>query len=130
MELNILVDRGGAGVVTLSAVGRINQENHEQFDKAIREVLSGSVKTLVFDMRGVEYISSAGVGVVVKAKASMAEKKGEVAMVNLQPQVERVFEIIQLLPMLNVFANVEELDDYLTTIQDRIIEEGTSLSSE
>lgn len=130
MELNITVDRSGDGVVTLSPVGKINQDNYGQLDKAIYEVLSESVKTLVFDMKGVDFISSAGVGVVVKAKASVAKKKGDVAMVNLQPQVQRVFEIIQLLPMLNVFANVEELDDYLTTIQNRIIEEGTSLSSE
>ena len=49
-------------------------------------------------------------------------------MINVQPQVKKVFEIMQLGPVLNVFESVQELDEYLEKIQDRIVEEGTSIS--
>jgi hypothetical protein len=36
---------------------------------------------------------------------------------NLQPQIKKVFEIINALPSLQVFATIEELDNYLTEMQ-------------
>ena len=55
-------------------------------------------------------LRSAGVGVITKAKTSIKQKGGDLAMINFQPQVEKVFEIIGLIPVLNVFASKEELD--------------------
>jgi len=39
--------------------------------------------------------------------------------------VEKAFEVMELLPTLNIFKDVQELDEYLTKIQDRISEEGS-----
>ena len=85
---------------------------------------------LVLDMHKVDYINSTGISVILKTRAALERREGELIMVNLQPQVQHVFEIIDLLPTLSVFRSTAELDDYITKIQTRIIEEGTSLSSE
>ena len=37
--------------------------------------------------------------------------------VNLQPQVKKIFEIINALPSMDVFASVAELDAYLDAMQ-------------
>jgi anti-anti-sigma regulatory factor len=47
---------------------------------------------------------------------------GELALVNPQPQIRKVFDIMKLLPAMNVFANIQELDEYLARIQKRVIE--------
>ena len=72
-------------------------------------------------MEGVDFITSMGVGILVKAKSSLTNDGGDIAMINLQPQVRKVFEIIRLLPTLNVFADREELDGYLGKVQHRMI---------
>ena len=41
---------------------------------------------------------------------------------NLQPQIRKVFDIIQALPSLNVFESVEELDQYLAEMQRKVRE--------
>jgi anti-anti-sigma factor len=72
-------------------------------------------------MNGVTYISSAGVRVILKAKKRLAQNAGSFFMLNLQPQIKKVFEIINALPSLNVFQNIEELDNYLTEMQRRTL---------
>ena len=36
---------------------------------------------------------------------------------NLQPQIQKVFDILKAIPTLKVFANIEELDNYLDVMQ-------------
>jgi anti-sigma B factor antagonist len=43
-------------------------------------------------------------------------------MVNLQPQIARVFDIIKALPAVSIFKDDAEPDDYLAAIQDRVQE--------
>lgn len=120
-ELRIEVDRKGSGVVTLSPVGTINTDTCRILDREVSRVLEESVKTLIIDMEGVNAITSAGVGAIVKTRLSLKQKGGDLVLVNLQPQVERVFEIIRMLPpLLNVLKSRQELDDYLMRLQRRI----------
>jgi anti-anti-sigma factor len=81
-------------------------------------------------MKEISFISSTGIGVIVKTRNTLKQKGSDLTMVNVQPQIKRVFDIMQLTPILKVCENQEELDDYLVTIQNRIIEDGTSLSSQ
>ena len=71
-------------------------------------------------MAQVDFITSSGVGTITKAKKTLDQRGADLAMINLQPQVQKVFEIMDLLPTLNVFENTEELDEYLTRVQRRI----------
>ncbi|MCP4451995.1 MAG: STAS domain-containing protein, partial [Planctomycetes bacterium] len=87
-------------------------------------------KALVLDMKEISFISSTGIGVIVKTRNVLKQKGSDLTMVNIQPQIKRVFDIMQLTPILKVCEDQEELDDYLTKIQNRIVEDGTSLSSE
>ncbi len=117
------------GGITLVLEGSLDSNSSGQLDREIHEACSGGgVRTLVLDMREVSFISSAGIGVIIKTKESLKKRNIESTLIHLQAQVKRVFEIMQLLPTLNVFASRSELDDYLSKIQNRILDEGSSLS--
>ncbi len=120
MKLKIRIRQTKPGIVTLSLFGPIDTETSSSLDKEIRRILAQANKTLVLDMAGVDYITSAGIGIIAKTKASLKKNNGDLAMINLQPQVEKVFEIMRLLPALNVFASQEELDEYLGKVQRKI----------
>ena len=104
----------------MSPIGPIDTETSSTLDKEICRILAKTCKTLVLDMAGVDYITSSGIGIIAKTKATLKKNSGDLAMINLQPQVKKVFEIIRLLPALNVFASKEELDEYLGKVQRRI----------
>ena len=50
----------------------------------------------------------------------MDNRGGKFLLVNLQPQIKKVFEIIKALDGMNVFKNQEEMDDYLTAMQNKV----------
>jgi hypothetical protein len=51
------------------------------------------------------------------ARRVMEAKRGCLLLVNVQPQVQKVFDIVKALPAQSVFKNVEELDRYLARMQ-------------
>jgi anti-anti-sigma factor len=109
------------GVIVLSPVGQIDTDSSPVLDEKINSCLTESVSTLVIDFQEVDFITSAGVGVMTKAKALLDRNNGSFAMINLQPQIKKVFEIMRLVPTLNVFANIQELDEYLGKVQRKMI---------
>jgi anti-anti-sigma factor len=80
-------------------------------------VLQSAATVIIFDMAGVDYMSSAGVRVVLKARKVLKKKNGKALLVNLRPPIKKVFEIIKALPTTDVFSSVKELDQYLDRMQ-------------
>ncbi len=116
--------------LTLQLQGELDTHTSTQLDQELQQITTASIKALVLDMQKLNFISSAGVGVILKAQDTLKKKNITLTLAHLQPQIKRVFEIMQLTPILNVCASQEELDEYLAKIQKRILEEGTSLSIE
>ena len=50
-------------------------------------------------------------------KKAMQKCGGKVLFTHLQPQIKKVFDILNALPSLQVFTSIEELDNYLDTMQ-------------
>ena len=72
---------------------------------------------LRFEMSELAYISSMGLGSVIRAMKVTRAGGGQVAMVGMQPVVQKVFEIAAALPEETIFASVEEADRYFDAIQ-------------
>jgi anti-sigma B factor antagonist len=125
MRLAVTLKQTEPGVITLALRGRLDGETSMLLDREVSRALAQPLRTMVFDMAGVDFVTSAGIGTIMKARTSLSKKKADLAMVGLQPQVQKVFEIIRLLPMMPVFQDRAELDEYLGTIQRQVTgEEG------
>ena len=122
MPLQIATESISPGIVGLKLDGQLDGDTYKNLDQEITRLQEGTFKTIVLNMQGVDRISSAGIGSLVKAKATAKRKGGDLAMNNLQPQIKRVLEIMALVPTLNVFRNQAELDEYLGRVQKRIVE--------
>ena len=101
--------------------GSLDTATAPQLQRKIDESVDASVHTVIMDLRGLEFLSSAGLRVIFKTKKLMAGRKGRFLLVNLQPQVRRVFEIIKALDGMNVFASQREMDDYLAAMQQQVL---------
>ena len=130
MELEVSIIRKANGVIILLPAGSINETTCSVLKKQIDSVMDEKISTLVLDMNGVGFMSSVGIGLINSTKNKLKAKNAEFAMINLPPAIKKVFEIMSLLPTLNVFESVKELDEYLGKIQRRVSEKGTSLSTD
>ena len=124
MPLTVTAKEKTPGVFILYPAGSLDSNTYEILDKRIDLILEGSRKVIVLDMENLDYISSMGVRVVIKAKKAMMKNSGDLVLMNLQPQIHKVFEIINALPSQQIFSSTQELDHYLDRVQRKIKEEG------
>jgi len=126
MALEVNVDRKNATCFTVCPVGAIDTNTSVILEEGIDSVLALKPKVIVLDMSGVNFMSSAGVRVILKTKKGLEAAGGSLTMINLQPQIKKVLDIINALPSLRVFESIQELDDYLATIQQKYNEDKSS----
>lgn len=117
MPLNVRVEPGRSLSQMIHLEGRLDTETVEILDRELERLLAQDAKVLVFDLGALEYISSAGLRSLFGAQKTMEKRGGEALLLNPQPQVQKVFDIVKAVPLKQVFRNVAELDSYLDTIQ-------------
>ena len=118
MALSIDIQRSEASRWTagVALTGTLDGVTAPLLEDALTPLLD-SVHHVVFDLAGLKFISSAGIRILLKARKEMKAADGSFAMKNLQPQIQKVFEIIGALPGVAIFKSEKELDAYLASMQ-------------
>lgn len=125
MALKITASQTNSRTAQIAISGKLDSETVDAFDRQIQQSITSGASIIILDMAALELITSAGVGVIMKIQTRLIKRAGELMMLNMQPQIKKVFEIVRLLPTLKVFENTQEMDDYLVKVQQRIQEEGS-----
>jgi anti-anti-sigma factor len=121
MSLKIDTKQKMPGYFELALDGRLDTETHAQLDAALKKLPVSGARGVRLDLAKLTYISSMGLRVVMKLMKDLREQKAVFQMVNLQPQIKKVFDIAAALPTESVFASVEEADAYLDTMQKKAL---------
>ena len=79
------------GETVIEIAGRLDTITAPVLDKTINEDI-GDTKNLVLDVKGMEYISSAGLRVLLSAQKKM-QKIGSMKVINVCEEVMEVFEM-------------------------------------
>ena len=79
------------------------------------------VMSLVLDLAGLNYISSAGIRSIFKARKALTARNGKLLVVNPQPQIQKVFDVVKAVPMSDIFTSVAEADAYLDMVQRKVV---------
>ncbi len=86
--------------LTFVLEGRLDTITAPAFEKEIRQNLKG-IENLVIDLKGLEYISSAGLRVLLSAQKVM-NRQGEMVVRNANDVVMDVFEVTGFIDILNI----------------------------
>lgn len=78
-------------VTTLNVNGRLDTTTAPALEAVISETI-GTCEQMVLDFAGLEYISSAGLRVILKAQKAMAAKGG-MKLLNVNETIMEIFEI-------------------------------------
>ena len=89
-----------AEVTTIEIVGRLDTTTAPALDKTINDDIKDA-KNLVLDFKALEYISSAGLRVLLGAQKKM-QKIGSMRLVNVREEVMEVFEMTGFADILTI----------------------------
>ena len=85
---------------TFIVSGRLDTQTAPELENALDAVLS-TLKGLTFDMTGLEYVSSAGLRVILKAQKAM-NTQGSMKLVGVNDSIMEVFDITGFLDILTI----------------------------
>ena len=86
--------------VTVELIGRLDTVTAPSLEVKLDEILP-TTETLVIDMEKLEYVSSAGLRLLLKAQKEMS-KKGGMKLIHVNAEVMEVFEITGFSDILTV----------------------------
>ncbi len=122
MSLEIVTTAEDNNGKRISIAGSLDSNTAQQLQQCVDSEINDSIATIIFDFKDLDFLSSAGLRVIFKTKKTMDTSGGKFLLVNLQPQIKKVFEIIKALDGMNVFKNQEEMDNYLAAMQNKVID--------
>lgn len=88
---------------TLTLSGCLDTTTAPKLETTLADVLSGA-RELILDLRDIEYISSAGLRVLLKAQKSMCDTNGAMKLRNVPEAVLEVFDITDFSEFLTIEA--------------------------
>jgi anti-anti-sigma factor len=124
MSLSIEIAPASNGNQRVSLAGRLDTHTYGELDQQLAPVLGSTIQSLVLDLAGLDYISSAGVRSIFKARKALSARGGKVVVVNPKPQIQKVFDVVKAVPLDEIFSSVQEADAYLDAMQKKVLRGG------
>ena len=124
MQLEIQTAPRSGTTQRVALFGRLDTHSYPQLDAELAPMLYGGdppVMSLVLDLAGLNYISSAGIRSIFKARKALTARNGKLLVVNPQPQIQKVFDVVKAVPMSDIFTSVAEADAYLDMVQRKVV---------
>ena len=86
--------------VTMKVSGRLDTTTAPQLEAELKKSLPG-IEKLVLDFADLEYLSSAGLGVLLQAQKTM-NKQGEMIIKNVNETIHEIFEVTGFIDILTI----------------------------
>ena len=86
--------------LTVAVVGRLDTATAPDVEEVLKESFEGITK-LILDFEGLEYLSSAGLRVILQAQKTM-NKQGEMVVRNVNETITEIFEVTAFYDILNI----------------------------
>jgi anti-sigma B factor antagonist len=93
--------------------GRLDSNTSPTLEKKIAEAIKNGAKNMVIDFENLDYISSAGLRIILKTTKDLKRNEGSIILCAMQDYVKEVFEIAGFDSFLPI---VSTMDDALTRV--------------
>ena len=81
------------GIVFIAIKGRLDADSSPEAEKVVKDVLKGQTSRILFNLGALEYLSSAGLRVLLSASKEMRRKEGKIVLCALNEFVKEIFEV-------------------------------------
>ncbi len=99
--MNIAKNQNGS-TLTIGLEGRLDTTTSPQLENELRTALDG-ISELILDLEKLDYISSAGLRVLLSAQKVM-NRQGKMVIRSVKPEIMEIFDVTGFVDILNIEA--------------------------
>lgn len=101
-------------ILILRPVGRLDSNSSPELERAVISSLGSGCRRMLFDLAEMEYISSAGLRVVLLTGKKLRACEGKLVLVSMRATAREVFEMSGFLTL---FATASTIDEALQALK-------------
>lgn len=117
-KLSVAAREEKAGLFIIYPVGSINTITYPVLKKEMERIFQSNPEIIMFDMTKVDYVNLRGLRVILKAVVKMIQHSGQVYLTNLQPEIKKMFEVMNGALPEWVFESRKLWENYFDAIHD------------
>lgn len=106
--MKITENRRGDGILILQLDGRMDIEGSEQISLQLTTATAGDNVRAIVDLSGVDFMSSIGIGIVVRAAQAVRRRGGNMVMLSPQPVVRLILEKTNINRIITMHVSLSE----------------------
>jgi anti-sigma B factor antagonist len=88
--------------------GQLDSNSSPEFEQRIFQAISNGSKNVVVDFKCLDYISSAGIRVILRATKAIKRKDGQIMLCCMHDYVKEVFDISGVGSLLSIVATLDD----------------------
>lgn len=108
MDVTIEEKSIAENLTVVEVSGRLNGASAPEFKNRIKAILASGRTQLIIDMNAVSFIDSSGLSVLIAGLKYAREVGGFLRLARLQDQALKVFKLMLLDRVFNIYPSVEE----------------------
>lgn len=90
MEISSLTE---SDILLLKVAGKVDSNTSGEFEISLNEHIKENPEKIAADFSKVDYISSAGLRIILSLVKKVSRNKGKIVLFSLQPTLREIFEI-------------------------------------
>ncbi len=111
MDLNL---KKTGNNITIYLEGRLDVHLSADIEKEINKLITAEPScNFVLNLKDVEYMSSSGLRIFVSTMRILKESKRKLVLCNMNNAVKKIFEVVELTDMFDIFNSENEALDFL-----------------
>jgi anti-anti-sigma factor len=112
LTIKLQTTEGLEDCLVLFLNGYIDTYNSNYFQKRVAKVIESGFIRLIFHCGALSYVSSAGVGSFTAFLKSVKPRGGDLVLLEIQPKVYEVFQLLGFSQFFNIRDNLEDALDF------------------
>jgi len=88
-----IIEENQDGINIYKLNGHLDSNTSLGFENKLIQAIDGGSKSMIIDFKNLDYISSAGLRVILKATKALKREDGKIMLCDMQDYVKEVFEI-------------------------------------
>ncbi len=95
-------------VTIIDLEGRLDVHLSLEIEQQVNNIIDGGEKFLVFNLEGVQYLSSSGLRIFIAAMRRLKQIDGNLKLANMSESVKKIFKVVELIDLFEIFPTVND----------------------
>lgn len=101
-----VIEKRQDGISVVRLLGRLDSNTSPEFEEKLFGVIEDGERSVVVDFEELDYISSAGLRVLLKAAKELKRSEGKIVLCSMKDYIKEVFEIAGFVSLFPIVSSV------------------------